>query len=73
MISEPFQWLSVTAGNADEIEGIFTFEENVLNVLDFRTMIGVERFDERYDEMFPALMAGHHGWVQALADTIDND
>jgi chemotaxis signal transduction protein len=61
------------AGNADEIEGIFTFEDNVLNVLDFRTMIGVEQFDSRYDEMFPQLKAGHEAWVDALIDTIDND
>ena len=61
------------AGHADVIEGIFTFEDNVLNVLDFRTMIGVEKFDSRYDAMFPSLKEEHTAWVEALVNTVDND
>ena len=61
------------AGNADEIEGVFTFEGNVLNVLDFRTMIGIEVYHDRYDEMFPSLKKDHEAWVTALSDTITND
>ena len=61
------------AGNADEIEGVFTFEGNVLNVLDFRTMIGIEAFHDRYDEMFPSLKKAHELWITALSDTVAND
>lgn len=60
------------AGNAHEIEGIFTFEDSVLNVLDFRSMIGVESFASRYNEMFPKLKKIHHTWIEALVDTVDN-
>lgn len=61
------------AGNANEIEGVFTFEGNVLNVLDFRTMIGIEVFHNRYDEMFPTLKKYHEEWVLALAHSIENE
>ena len=59
------------AGNADEIEGVFTFEENVLNVLDFRTMIGVDVYNSRYDDLFPKLKNSHQAWVDALKTTVD--
>ena len=58
------------AGNADEIEGIFTFEDKVLNVLDFRTMIGIEQFDERYAEMIPKFKKEHDDWVEALENRV---
>lgn len=60
------------AGNADEIEGVFTFEENVLNVLDFRTMIGVELYNDRYDLLFPELKSSHESWVNTLQKSIDD-
>ncbi len=61
------------AGNAKEIEGVFTFENNVLNVLDFRTMIGVESFSARYDELFTSLGQKHNALVEGLTTAIDND
>jgi chemotaxis signal transduction protein len=60
------------AGNAREIEGVFTFEDQILNVLDFRTMIGVDAFGKRYDEMFPSFKKGHEAWVTALRDSVEN-
>ncbi len=58
------------AGNADEIEGIFTFEDKVLNVLDFRTMIGIEQFDERYNEMIPKFKKEQDDWIEALENSV---
>lgn len=61
------------AGNADEIEGVFTFEKNVLNVLDFRTMIGVNVYNSRYDKLFSALKQGHESWVEELKSSVEEE
>ena len=61
------------AGNATEIEGIFTFEDNVLNVLDFRTMIGIETFDTRYKTLFSSFREDHDTLVELLVNSLEND
>lgn len=59
------------AGNAPEIEGIFTFEGKVLNVVDFRKLIHIPSYADGYDEMFASIKKGHIAWVEALEDTVE--
>lgn len=59
------------AGNADEIEGVFTFEEQILNVVDFRSMIGLLKYTEKYNEMFSTIQSGHIAWVEALIESVE--
>lgn len=58
-------------GNADEIEGITTFEDSVINVLNFRKIIGMEEFTKTLDGLFPVLIQGHEDWVKSLSESVD--
>ena len=61
------------AGNAEEIEGVFTFEGNILNVLDFRCMIGVDTFTMRYEKTFTDLKAYNEDFSKRVLAAKDND
>lgn len=61
---------TTVAGNADSIEGVFTFENQILNVLSFRSMIGVESYVNTMTKSFPSLKEGHEQWVEALRNSV---
>lgn len=60
------------AGNAAQIEGVFTFENSVINVLSFREMIGLPDHAKHLQELFPKLKNAHDAWYESLKDSIQN-
>ena len=61
------------AGSAEEIEGVFTFENDVIKVLNFRKMINLPAHGSELQELFPRLKQSHIDWVNALEDSVVND
>lgn len=51
-------------------DGIFTFEDEVIPVASFRTIIGLKNYDLLVQEMFVDLKAQHKAWLSALEDAV---
>lgn len=63
---------TAVAGNARIIEGVFRFEDEIINVLNYRDMIGIPAYDQTLKELFPKLKQGHENWVTNLVDSVDS-
>jgi len=61
------------AGSAEEIEGVFTFENDVIKVLNFRQMINLPAHGSELKELFPRLKADHEDWVTELENAVSNN
>lgn len=51
-------------------DGIFTFEDEVIPVASFRTLIGLKNYDLLVQEMFVELKAQHKAWLSALEESV---
>jgi chemotaxis signal transduction protein len=52
------------------IEGMMSYEDNVLKVLSFRSLIGLESYQEELEKLFIKLKDAHSAWVDALEDSL---
>lgn len=51
-------------------DGIFTFEDEVIDVASFRTLIGLKNYEFLVQQMFVDLKAQHKAWLNALEDAV---
>mgnify|MGYP002629762261 CR=1 FL=1 len=52
------------------IDGMMSYEDRVMKVLNFRKLIGVEGYDEELKVLFAKLKAAHGEWVESLKTAI---
>ena len=52
------------------IEGMMSYEDSVLKVLSFRSLIGLESYQEELQKLFIKLKDAHTVWVDALEDSL---
>lgn len=52
------------------IDGMMSYEENVLKVLSFRKMIGLESYRQELETLFGKLKIAHGAWVNALEESL---
>ena len=58
--------------NANEaMDGMMSYEDGVIKVLNFRKMIGIETYEEKLDVLFKRLKKAHAAWVDALKLSIN--
>ena len=52
------------------IDGMMSYEENVIKVLNFRALINLDRYADELKVLFAQLKLGHKVWVDALRHSI---
>lgn len=57
-------------GSHPFIDGMMSYEGNVLKVLSFRKLIGLESYDEGLQSLFARLKVAHADWVGALEKSL---
>ncbi len=59
--------------NAHElIDGMMSYEDNVIKVLNFRKLIGMQRYDEELKVLFLKLKDAHQDWINELRHSVEN-
>jgi purine-binding chemotaxis protein CheW len=59
--------------NAHEyIDGMMSYEDRVVKVLNFRKLISLKTYDEELNALFIKLKHAHADWVEALKNSIEN-
>ena len=59
--------------NANEyIDGMMSYEGNVIKVLSFRKLIGLKTYQDELHDMFLKLKIAHQNWIDELKDSIEN-
>ncbi|MEA2073452.1 MAG: chemotaxis protein CheW, partial [Campylobacterota bacterium] len=48
------------------IDGMMSYEDKVIKVLNFRKLIGIETYENELTELFVTLKQAHSAWVEAL-------
>ena len=51
-------------------DGMFTFEDDVITVVSFRSLIGMKNYDDLVKAMFIDLKNQHKAWLQSLEDSV---
>lgn len=55
------------------IDGIISYEDSIIKVLDFRKLIGIRSYDDKLIELFEKLKTTHILWIEALENYLKND
>ena len=69
----PAQPLTRIPDKGDYIEGMFKYEDTVIQVVSFRRLIGLKSYIEQLKELFPDLKNQHKEWLDALITSVDNE
>ena len=54
------------------IEGMMSYEERVIKVVNFRKMVNIEPYDDELKSLFETLKGQHKEWVDALSYAVSN-
>jgi len=54
------------------IDGMLSYEDDVIKVMNFRTLIGIQRYKEELETLFTSLKAGHQSWIDGLRQSVDS-
>jgi chemotaxis signal transduction protein len=65
--------LTANSDSTSLIDGMFTFEDEVLNVISFRTLINLENYNTKIQTMFVELKKQHKAWLDTLSHAVHND
>jgi len=55
------------------IDGMISYEDDIIKVFNFRKLIGLKSFDEELKDLFASLKIAHESWVLALKDSLYNN
>lgn len=55
------------------IEGMMSYEERVIKVVNFRKMVNLEPYDDELKTLFSTLKGQHKEWVDALSYSVSNN
>lgn len=58
---------------SDLIDGMMSYEESVIKVLNFRKLIGLSAYDDELKKLFDKLINVHVDWIESFKYAIDND
>ncbi len=67
----PSPFLTAMPDEDEHIEGMFTYEDEIIKVLSFRKLIGVKSYEEQLHQLFLQLKAEHQGWLEALGESLE--
>jgi len=67
------QYLTPQAGSDEIIDGVMSYQDSVVKIINFRKMIGLERFETGVVEKFEVLKDGHKKWVEELTNSVSNN
>ncbi len=54
------------------IDGMMSYEDSVLKVLNFRKLIGLKTYEEELKVLFTKLKTSHEDWIGELISAVDN-
>lgn len=54
------------------IDGMMSYEDSVIKVLNFRKVIGLPAYYEELNELFSRLKNEHKNWIEELKDSVEN-
>lgn len=69
----PSPFLTLKPDEDEYIEGMFTYEGEIIKVLSFRKLIGVKSYEEQLHQLFSQLQAEHQGWLEALRESFEKN
>lgn len=69
----PSAFLRSTPDEDEHIEGMFTYENEIIKVLSFRKLIGVKSYEEQLQQLFSKLKTEHQEWLKALQESLEKD
>ncbi len=55
----------------DHIDGMMSYEDKVIKVLNFRKLIQMKTYEEELNNLFASLKVGHADWVNALKLSVE--
>ncbi len=53
------------------IDGMLSYEDDVIKVLNFRKLIGIQRYAEELETLFLRLKDAHQAWIDELRHSVD--
>ncbi len=68
----PSQVLTMVPDEGEHIEGMFQYEDDVIKVLNFRKVLGLQGYTDELRKMFPELKSQHKAWVAALEESVEH-
>jgi len=54
------------------IDGMMSYEDKVIKVVNFRKLIGIESYHEELSKLFAKLKGGHQEWIDDLRHSVEN-
>jgi len=67
------QYLTPQAQSSDMLDGVMSYQDSVIKIINFRKMIGLEKFETEVVKKFDVLKTGHKEWVEELTNSVSND
>jgi len=67
------QTLTPQAGSSAIIDGVMSYQDNVIKIVNFRKMIGLEKFESKMVSKFDTLKIGHEEWVNELRTSVTDN
>jgi len=61
------------SGRHDVIDGMFSFEGEVLEVISFRKLVNLQGYDKTVESLFDDLKVQHKAWIDALVHAVEHD
>jgi len=55
------------------IDGIMSYEDSIIKVLNFRKVINITTYEEELKKLFIELKKAHLSWIEALKDSLKNN
>jgi chemotaxis signal transduction protein len=64
--------LTVIPNSSPLIDGIMSYENNIIKVLSFRKLMGLSSYEEELSKFFEKIKGDHQSWVETLEEAIQN-
>ena len=66
------QEVTVIPNSHPYIDGMISYEEKVLKVIDFRKMSHIPAYEEEVESLFEVLKVQHHNWMDRLRNSVED-
>jgi len=67
------QTLTPQAGSSEILDGVMSYQDNVVKIVNFRKIIGLKKFETLLVGQFDAFKDGHKEWINELLNLVKSD
>jgi len=64
------QVVTTVPNEPEYVEGVFKYENNVIKILSFRRLLGLDSYTQQLKLLFPKLKQQHVAWLDALKESV---